>query len=139
MTRSTNSSDLALVLSGGGARAAYQAGVVCAIAERAPNLSVPILTGVSAGAINTISLAAHPGCFGESATALRDEWSQLTIDHVYRVQVQRVWRSALRWLGRRLLGREHDTVVRGMFNMSPLCEFLSRRIMLQLARLSAWT
>lgn len=125
VTGPTNTTDLALVLSGGGARAAYQAGVVCAMAERAPDLSVPILTGVSAGAINTISLASHPGSFSESAKALRDEWSRLTIDHVYRVQVQGVWRPALRWLGRRLFRREHDTVVRGLFDMSPLCEFLS--------------
>jgi hypothetical protein len=41
------------------------------------------------------------------------------------VQVQGLWRPAFRWLGRRLLGREHDTVVRGLFDMSPLCEFLS--------------
>ncbi len=125
VTRNTDTTDLALVLSGGGARAAYQAGVVCAIAEQAQDLSVPILTGVSAGAINTISLASHPGPFGESAKVLRDEWSRLTIDHVYRVQVQGLWRPAFRWLGRRLLGREHDTVVRGLFDMSPLCEFLS--------------
>ena len=125
VTGPTDTTDLALVLSGGGARAAYQAGVVCAMAERAPELSVPILTGVSAGAINTISLASHPGSFSESAKALRDEWSRLTIDQVYRVQMQGVWRPALRWLGRRLFRREHDTVVRGLFDMSPLCEFLS--------------
>jgi len=43
---------LALVLAGGGARAAYEVGVLSAIAERAPGLEFPILTGVSAGAIN---------------------------------------------------------------------------------------
>src|SRR5689334_13278067 len=50
---------LALVLTGGGARAAYQVGVLCAIAERAPEVQFPILTGVSAGAINAVYLAAH--------------------------------------------------------------------------------
>jgi len=123
----TNTNDLALVLSGGGARAAYQAGVVSAMAERAPQLTVPILTGVSAGAINTISLATHPGGFGESAAALRAEWSRLTIEQVYRVRVENIWGSALRWLGRRLRGRARETVVRGLFDMSPLSVFLSGR------------
>src|SRR2546430_13768224 len=50
---------LALVLAGGGARAAYEVGVLSAIAERAPGLEFPILTGVSAGAINALYLAAH--------------------------------------------------------------------------------
>jgi len=122
-----NTNDLALVLSGGGARAAYQAGVVSAIAERVPKLTVPILTGVSAGAINTMALATHPGGFAESAAALRTEWSQLTIDQVYRVRVENIWGSAFRWLGRRLRGRARETVVRGLFDMSPLSGFLSGR------------
>ena len=44
-------SDLALVLTGGGARASYQVGVLQEIAARIPDLPVPIITGVSAGAI----------------------------------------------------------------------------------------
>ena len=64
---------LALVLSGGGARAAYQVGVLVAIAEHLPQLTIPILTGVSAGSINTTHLAAHPGDFRSSVTALRSE------------------------------------------------------------------
>lgn len=122
-----NANDLALVLSGGGARAAYQAGVVSAIAERVPELTIPILTGVSAGAINTMALVTHPGGFGESAAALRAEWSRLTIEQVYRVRVENIWGSALRWLGRRLRGRARETVVRGLFDMSPLRDFLSVR------------
>src|SRR2546430_9737848 len=53
--------NLALVLAGGGARAAYEVGVLSAIAERAPGLEFPIVTGVSAGAINAVYFAAHPG------------------------------------------------------------------------------
>ena len=65
----TVSTPLALVLTGGGARAAYQVGVVCAIAERAPQLTFPILTGVSAGAINAVYLAAHPGPLAAAAAS----------------------------------------------------------------------
>src|SRR4051794_19853100 len=58
-------SDLALVLSGGGARGAYQAGVLRRIAHRFPDLHFPIITGVSAGAINASFIAAHPGTLAE--------------------------------------------------------------------------
>src|SRR5258708_31666041 len=54
-------SHLALVLSGGGARGAYQVGVLAGLAERLPGLEFPILSGMSVGAINTFYLAAHPG------------------------------------------------------------------------------
>jgi NTE family protein len=50
---------LALMLGGGGARGAYQAGVLRAIARRYPSLRLPILTGISAGAMNTTFLAAQ--------------------------------------------------------------------------------
>ena len=56
--------DLALVLGGGGARAACQVGFLRALGRMFPELEVPILTGVSAGAISAAYLANHPGAFG---------------------------------------------------------------------------
>jgi len=47
--------DVAIVLSGGGARAAYQVGLLRCLAELAPEYRFPIVTGVSAGAINAVS------------------------------------------------------------------------------------
>lgn len=120
---------LAVVLSGGGARASYQVGVLAAVSERYPDLNVPILTGVSAGAINTIALAAHPGSFGDAVTFLQEEWRELTFDHVYRVQVTRLMTAVFRWAGGWVLGRK-DSVVRGLLDMSPLCEFLGERLSL---------
>ncbi|WP_396224283.1 patatin-like phospholipase family protein, partial [Gemmatimonas sp.] len=58
-------SDLGMVLGGGGARGAYQVGVLHAIAARYPTLQVPILVGVSAGAVNATHLAAHRGTFAQ--------------------------------------------------------------------------
>src|SRR5712675_1140468 len=52
-------SQLALVMSGGGARAAYQVGMLRWLARRHPDIHVPILTGVSAGAINAAFLASQ--------------------------------------------------------------------------------
>ena len=52
---------LGLTLGGGGARAAYQVGVLRFLARRYPDLKIPIITGVSAGAINAALLASHHG------------------------------------------------------------------------------
>ncbi len=57
---------MAVVLSGGGARASYQVGVLRALTERFPSLNAPIITGVSAGDINTMALAAHQGSFRDA-------------------------------------------------------------------------
>ena len=85
MTGSPATSDLALVLSGGGARASYQVGVLAALAEHAPDLVVPIITGVSAGAINAAYLAAHPGTFPQAVGDLRRHWKAITPDDVYAI------------------------------------------------------
>ncbi|HEX9632308.1 MAG TPA: patatin-like phospholipase family protein, partial [Gemmatimonadales bacterium] len=76
-------SSTALVLSGGGARAAYQVGALAALAEIAPGLETPIITGVSAGAINAVSLAAHRGPMGASVAALWRDWERLEARHVF--------------------------------------------------------
>ena len=121
--------DLALVLSGGGARAAYQVGVLCAIAERRPALSIPIYAGVSAGAINTITLAAHPGTFAASVRAVRRAWSRLTVEDVYEVRMTGLLRAGMRWVGQRMFHRgRRPTVVRGVFDMEPLRHFLEQRV-----------
>src|SRR5439155_1049717 len=109
---------LALVLSGGGARGAYQVGVLAGLAERLPGLEFPILTGMSVGAINTIYLAAHTGPLPAAVAGLSNEWSRLTSDAVYRVRSIRLVRSALRWAWQgaagRVSGRPHRRrVLRG--------------------------
>lgn len=76
----------ALILSGGGARAAYQVGVLQALAnivpEDQPN-PFPIICGTSAGALNALALAAHQGTFKESVSALASMWQSLTPGHIY--------------------------------------------------------
>ena len=65
---------LAIVMSGGGARAAYQVGVLQTLAKHRPELELDILTGVSAGAINAAHLAGHPGSFASATDALGELW-----------------------------------------------------------------
>lgn len=76
----------ALVLSGGGARAAYQAGVLQALSDILPGLHnpFPIICGTSAGAINAVAIAAHKGEFRQAASALSKTWQQLEVDRVFR-------------------------------------------------------
>lgn len=78
-------SDLALVLSGGGARAAYQVGFLRALARLFPEFAPTILTDVSAGAINAMYLASRAGSFAAKAEALAELWSTLTADRVFYV------------------------------------------------------
>lgn len=117
--------DLALVLSGGGARAAYQAGVVSAIAELCPGLSFPIITGVSAGAINAAYLAASAGPLPEAARALRRGWEGLTADRVYRLRpTGLVFSTARRLLGA-LCGRNPGPAqLPGLCDLDPLRKYL---------------
>ena len=80
----TANNDLALILSGGGARAAYQVGFLLSLAKRFPNLNIPILTGVSSGAINAAFLANHRGSFAEAIAELAEVWRKLSTDQVFR-------------------------------------------------------
>ena len=91
----------ALILSGGGARAAYQVGVLQALANILPADTVnpfPIICGTSAGAINALALACHPGNFRESVQSLAGIWQRLDTGQVYR----HGWSDLARGLG--LLG-----------------------------------
>lgn len=77
----------ALILSGGGARAAYQVGVLQALADIIPDSienPFPIICGTSAGAINAIALAAHQGNFKSSVKALSSIWQNLEVGHIYK-------------------------------------------------------
>ncbi|MEX2962109.1 patatin-like phospholipase family protein [Microbulbifer sp. TYP-18] len=84
----------ALVLSGGGARAAYQAGVLKALAELTPAESpnpFQIICGTSAGAVNALLLASHRGTFREAVERLCALWAELTVEQIYNSS----WRSLL--------------------------------------------
>jgi NTE family protein len=118
---------LGLMLGGGGARGAYQAGVLRGIARRFPEMRFPVLAGISAGAVNTIHLAAHEGTLAQSADDLISLWLDLSPEKVYDVRSGPLIRNALSW-GARLMsggfkpGREP---MRGMVNTEPLRQYLN--------------
>lgn len=124
-----NAAPLALVLGGGGARAAYQVGVLSGLAEIAPQLDIPILTGVSAGAINTAFLASRVGTLAQVVAELEDLWRGLTTDRVFESRATSMLGTASRW-GLRLVsgGAKLGTPTRGMVDTAPLRRFLEDAI-----------
>lgn len=100
---------IGLVLSGGGARGAYQAGVLSAVAEIATANHVKnpfkIYTGVSAGSINACFLAAHADEFARGVEKLRDLWSGITADQVFSTDFLTLGKMGLKWIGDLSLGK----------------------------------
>ena len=118
---------LAIALGGGGARAAYQVGVLRGISHRFPDLKTPFLTGVSAGAINVAHLANHTGSFQQKCCELTDLWRNLSFENVFSVEPVKLLARILR-VGLRLTIRLPRGVPRaqGMVDTSPLRTFLHR-------------
>jgi len=113
--------DLAVVLDGGGARAAYQVGLLRGLVRRHPDLRIPMITGVSAGAINASFLAAHQGPLRDAVDELSRMWAALTVDQVFRVDVPSLASSAFHWgLGLLSGGRVVRPPMRGMVDTAPL-------------------
>jgi NTE family protein len=118
-----------LVLSGGGARAAYQVGVMAYIAEKAPEVNFPIIVGVSAGAINAAFVAGHRGRPTENLQTLSNCWTSLTIDRVFDTNLGAVGLSGARWFW--TLGGGGSSLgprVKGLLDTAPLKQFLEERL-----------
>jgi NTE family protein len=119
--------DLAIVLSGGGARAAYQVGVLRGLARIAPETRFPIITGVSAGAINAAFLAADDAPLGVVMERLTSLWTSLRPEDVFRVDMLTLSRSFAKW-GLRLSsgGLPGAPRLRGLVDTAPLRDYLLR-------------
>ena len=119
--------DVAIILSGGGARAAYQVGVLRGLSRHFPRARPLILAGESAGAINAAYLAAHSGTLPEAVEDLARLWSQLTADEIFRVGALSLARNVLRW-GTRLMsgGAAIAPEARGLLDTAPLRALLER-------------
>ncbi|MDF1781051.1 MAG: patatin-like phospholipase family protein [Alcanivoracaceae bacterium] len=100
---SEQSKKTGLILSGGGARAAYQVGVLMALAELMPKGArnpFPIICGTSAGAINAAALAAHAHNYRMGVRGLERIWANITAEQVYRTDVYSFVKSLFRWVVR---------------------------------------
>ena len=88
----------ALVLTGGGARAAYQVGVLAAIRElrvKRPGNPFPILCGTSAGALNATALACYASHFQLGVRKLEWVWRRCETHHIFRFQPGQLLRRLL--------------------------------------------
>ncbi len=129
-----------LVLSGGGARGAYQAGVLRGIADvlgdEANRAPFRVLTGISAGAINATFTAAGGAAFGTATEALWDVWRHLRMENVIRTDFGSFSGLGLRWMFN--LGvsgssgtQRHST---HLIDATPLREYLREQIDLEAIR-----
>jgi NTE family protein len=128
-----------LILTGGGARAAYQVGVLKALAQIRREVSpddrsnpFPVITGTSAGAINAAALASHCDDFDAAVAALCEVWENFRAEQVYRSDSIGVIRTGARWLTMMSIGwviaRWRRARPRSLLDNSPLDALLRQMV-----------
>ncbi|MCX7165316.1 MAG: patatin-like phospholipase family protein [Rhodocyclales bacterium] len=118
----------ALILTGGGARAGYQVGVLKAIRELLPEPRrnpFPILCGTSAGALNAASMAVSAEDFGAGVDKLLNIWENFSAQQVYRADPVSMGISGARWVSTLALGWLTRHSPRSLLDNSPLRRLLS--------------
>lgn len=119
---------IGLVLPGGGARAAYQVGVLRAIARLLPkNAPSPfkVITGTSAGSINATALAIHAQNFRKGVFRISRVWKNFRSEHVFRTDPLGIARTGAHWMATMMLGGL------GRYNPSSLLDRAPLRRLLQ--------
>ena len=122
---------IGLVLTGGGARAAYQVGVLRAIAAMLPQGTpspFAVLAGTSAGAINAAALAADATNFRRGVRRLVNVWKNVHAGHVYRADVAGIVACGARWIAALLLGGLGSRNPVSLLNNAPLERLLADQL-----------
>lgn len=127
-----------IVLTGGGARAAYQVGVLLAIVRIRRELGAPstppfgIYTGTSAGAINAATLASRSDDFDAAVAHLFEMWRRVSAGQVYRTDASSLIKSGARWLAMFALGwampARWRKQPRSLLDNAPLARLLARNV-----------
>ena len=118
-----------LVLTGGGARAAYQVGVLKAVRDLLGSPAknpFPIVCGTSAGAINAASLAASADDFTRAVGNLLEFWEHMRCDLIYRTDAWHILKSGARWLGAMMLLSRRNPV--SLLDNEPLRGLLEKHL-----------
>ena len=118
-----------LVLTGGGARAAYQAGVLKAVRDilgRPARNPFPILAGTSAGAINAACLAAGADDFSGAVARLLAFWERMRCHHIYRTDAWSIMKSGARWLTATMLVSRRNPI--SLLDNTPLRDLLQKNV-----------
>jgi NTE family protein len=128
MTESATPGKIGLVLPGGGARAAYQVGVLRAIADLLPTRAInpfPVVTGTSAGAVNATAIAVHADRFRVAVGNLERVWRNFQVGQVFRADTASMMRSGLHWTLAMMSGGWLLPPPKSLFDNSPLRELLA--------------
>jgi NTE family protein len=118
-----------LVLTGGGARAAYQVGVVKAVRDvlGSPKKNpFPILCGTSAGAINAATLAVFADDFSGAVANLLEVWEHMRCHHIYRTDAWHIMKSGAKWLSSLMLISREAPI--SLLDNTPLAQMLGRNL-----------
>ncbi len=120
----------ALMLPGGGARGAYQVGVLKAMAEYLPGPESPfrIIAGTSAGAINAAVMASHADDFAFGAKRLGEFWGNFRCHHIYRTGWLHNMGTGLHWLASMTLGGLGIANPKSLLDNRPLGRLLEREL-----------
>jgi len=120
-----------LVLTGGGARSAYQVGVMRAVADLLPrDAPTPfrVITGTSAGAIVAANVATYAAHFRTGAVTLERVWRNFHVDQVFRADARNMLRAGIRWVAALLSVGRLVSPPDALFDNTPLRRLLERRI-----------
>src|SRR5690349_3551215 len=118
-----------LVLTGGGARAAYQVGVVKAVRDLLGNPArnpFPIVCGTSAGAITAATLAVFADNFTRAVGNLLEVWEHMHCDQIYRTDPWHIMRTGARWLGAVMLLSRKNPI--SLLDNAPLRDMLEKNL-----------
>lgn len=131
MTNQSDSTNIALVLPGGGARGAFQVGVLKALAEILPKKSAnpfSVISGTSAGAINSVVLASRAQHFRSAIAELEQVWAHFRCHQVYKTDHLTMLKSSVHWLLSIVLGGWLVGTPKSLLDNAPLRELLSRNV-----------
>ncbi len=134
----TSAPTTGLVLTGGGARAAYQVGVLKAVMKirresvAPPGNPFPVITGTSAGAINAAALACRSADMDEAVRVLAEVWENFHAEQIYRADSLGVIRTGARWLTLFSMGwliaRWRRARPRSLLDNAPAADLLQRMV-----------
>lgn len=124
---------IGLMLTGGGARAAYQVGVLKAIAEFLPRRArspFQVICGTSAGALNAVTLAVNAKQFRKGVKYLLGIWTNAHVSDIYRSDPAGVFKNSSRWVAGLVLSLFGINRMRhiSLLDNSPLATFLEQTL-----------
>ncbi|VAX00821.1 Patatin [hydrothermal vent metagenome] len=127
----TEKAKIGIVMMGGGARAAYQVGVLRAIVDMRPKNSpspFDIISGTSAGAINAVSLACAASNYQLAVMRINHVWRNFQIDHVFRGDMRGIFLTILKWMGIKIFSFSKTSNPLYLLDRKPLSELLNKHL-----------